>query len=99
MNLNLESLKNNLSSGWNSFTGSLTKIKNSFTNPNTSTMAAGGRRRKGSRRKRTRRNKSHGGNFHAYSPPLNASPISGIQTAKAHYVGGKRRRHRRRSRR
>ena len=63
----------------------------------TSSPSSGGRHRRRSK------NRYYGGKFHANTPlngiASNASPISGIQhTAKAHYVGGKRRR-RRKSRR
>ena len=62
-----------------------------------SSSSLGGRHRRGSKKR------YYGGKFHANTPlngiASNASPISGIQhTAKAHYVGGKRRR-RRKSRR
>ena len=54
-------------------------ISNLFSKPATT----GGRRR-------TRRNKSHGG-----MSSIHGAKITGIHTAKASYVGGKKRRHKR----
>ena len=65
-----------------------------YLSPSSNQTASGGRRRR----------KYGGGSFRAYTPShgisVHASPISGIQTAKAHYVGGRyRRRSKRHSRR
>jgi hypothetical protein len=73
----------------NAATNAYTKAKNLVNPPQP--PPAGGRRRRRSSKKRY-----YGGKFHA-NTPLNgiassASPISGIQhTAKANYVGGRRR--------
>ena len=52
----------------------------------------------GGRRRRRSSKKFRGGSFHASTPMTgiarHASPISGIHSAKADYVGGKRRRSR-----
>lgn len=105
----LDSLSNTLSNWGSSISQGTSsmweKTKNttsSLTNPSQPTMTTstyGGRHR----RTKHRRHKMHGG-FKDNTPTsgiaAHASPISGVTTAKAHnWVGGKTRRHKRKSRR